>query len=89
MKLQWLSVFGLLALSIVLFRARRRKLGWLVAACLLLAALTPLDGCSGGSSNSTTTFNGTPPGTYAVTVMGLGAGSANTPSTLTLTVTAP
>jgi hypothetical protein len=89
MKLQWLSVFGLLALSIVLFRARRRKLGWLVAACLLLAALTPLDGCSGGSSNSTTTINGTPPGTYAVTVMGLGAGSANTPSTLTLTVTAP
>ncbi len=89
MKLQWLFVFGLLALSIVLFRARRRKLGWLVAACLLLAMLTPLDGCAGGSSSSTTTFNGTPPGTYAVTVMGLGATTANTPSTLTLTVTSP
>ena len=89
MKLQWLFVFGLLASSIVLFRARRRKLGWLVAACMLLAVLTPLDGCTGGSSSSTTTFNGTPPGTYAVTVMGLGAATANTPSTLTLTVTSP
>jgi len=89
MRLRWLFVCGLLALSIVLFRARRRKLGWLVAACLLLAALTPLDGCSSGSSNSMTTFTGTPPGTYAVTVMGLGATTANTPSTLTLTVTSP
>ncbi|MGA7792212.1 MAG: FG-GAP-like repeat-containing protein [Candidatus Acidiferrales bacterium] len=89
MKLQWLLVFGLLASSIILFRARRRKLGWLVAACMLLAVLTPLDGCTGGSSSSTTTFTGTPPGTYAVTVMGLGAETANTPSTLTLTVTSP
>jgi hypothetical protein len=89
MKLEWLFVLGLLASSIVLFRARHRKLGWLLAACVLLAVLTPLDGCAGGSSSSMTTFSGTPPGTYAVTVMGLGATTANTPSTLTLTVTSP
>jgi hypothetical protein len=84
-----LLVFGLLALSIVLFRARRRTVGWVVSAGLLLLVLTSLAACTNGSSYSTTTFNGTPPGTYAVTVTGLGSETASTPSTLTLTVTAP
>jgi hypothetical protein len=80
--------FGLLALPIAVFRARPRTVGWLASACLLLAAATSLAGCTAGGSNSTTTFNGTPPGTYAVTVAGVaGSVSASTPSTLTLTVT--
>jgi len=69
----------LLALSILLFRARRRKVGWVVSACLLLVVATSLAGCKGSSAFS-----------YAVTVTGLGAGgAASTPSALTLTVTPP
>jgi Big-like domain-containing protein/ASPM-SPD-2-Hydin domain-containing protein/beta-propeller repeat-containing protein len=84
-----LFVFGLLALSIVLFRAHRRKIGWVVNACLLFAVLTSLLACA-SSNNSTTTYNGTPPGTFSVTVTGVGnPGStlASTPSAVTLTVT--
>jgi len=70
----------LLALSILLFRARRRKFGWVVNACLFLVLLTSLAGCGNGSS----AFS------YAVTVSGLGpGGTVSTPSTLTLTVTPP
>jgi len=78
-SLQRFLVFVLLALSILLFRARRRKVGWVASACLLLVVLTSLAGCKGSNSFS-----------YAVTVTGLGAGgTASTPSALTLTVTPP
>jgi hypothetical protein len=78
-NLQRLLVFVLLAISILLFRARRRKVGWVASACLLLVVATSLAGCKGSSAFS-----------YAVTVTGLGAGgAASTPSTLTLTVTPP
>lgn len=85
-------VFVLLTLSIFIFqfRPRRGKVASMASACLLLAVLASLAACTGGGSNSTTSFNGTPPGTYAITVSGVaGSTSANTPSTLTLTVTAP
>ena len=76
-----LIVFALLALSIPMFRARRRNAGWVATACLLLVVFTSLDGCKGTNA---TAFS------YAVTVTGLGAGGAvSTPSTLTLTVTPP
>jgi hypothetical protein len=89
-NLQRFLVFGLLALSIVMFRAHRQRVRWVVSTCLLLVVLTSLAGCTNGSSNSMTTFPGTPPGTYAVTVSGDGAGGVvNAPGTLTLTVTTP
>jgi hypothetical protein len=76
-NLQRLFVFGLLASSFVLFRVRRRKVGWVASACLLLVVLGSLAGCKSAGSY-----------TYAVTVTGIGSqGSASTPSTLTLTVT--
>jgi hypothetical protein len=79
MNPQRLLVFVLLALSILLFRARRLKVGWIASACLMLLVATSLAGCKGNSAFS-----------YAVTVTGLGAGgAASTPSTLTLTVTPP
>ncbi len=79
-SIQRFLVFVLLALSILLFRARRRKFGWVVNACLFLVLLTSLAGCGNGSS----AFS------YAVTVSGLGpGGTVSTPSTLTLTVTPP
>ena len=74
-NLQKLLAFILAALSAVLFAIRRKNLGWMVSACLLLVVLTALTGCKGSNSNSTT---------YAVTVTG--NGTASTPSTLTLTV---
>jgi hypothetical protein len=85
---QGILVFGLLVLSLVLFRARLRRAGCAASACLLLVVLTSLAGCTNGSTSTTTTFNGTPPGTYAVTISGLGITTANTPSTFTLIVTA-
>jgi len=79
-NLQRLLAFGLLALSIVLFRSQRRKIGCAATACLLLVVLTSLAGCSSSSNASS----------YAVTVTALGTeGTASTPSTLTLTVTPP
>ena len=89
---QRLLAFGLLTLSIFIFRFRPRhgKVASVASACLLLAVLASLAACTGGGSSSSTTFNGTPPGTYAITVSGVaGSASASTPSTLTLTVTAP
>jgi hypothetical protein len=88
--LRWFLVLALLALSLVLFRERHRKGAALASAFFALALLGALAGCSGGGSNSSTTFNGTPPGTYAITVTGVaGSASASTPNTLTLTVTSP
>jgi hypothetical protein len=87
-NLQEFLAIGLLALSAFLFRVRRRRAASTSTACLLLILIAPLAGCTGGGSNSTTTFNGTPPGTYAITVTGVaGSASASTPNTLTLTVT--
>ena len=87
-NLHRLLIFGLMGLSIVLFRARRQRAGWAVGACLLLVTLTSLSGCTNGSSISV--GNGTPPGTYAILISGLGAGGAvNAPSTLKLIVTSP
>ena len=91
-NLQRLLVFMLLTLFIGVFRSRPggRKVASMASACFLLAVLASLAACTGGGSNSTTTFNGTPPGTYAITVTGVaGSASASTPSTLTLTVTSP
>jgi VCBS repeat-containing protein len=86
---QRVLVLGLLALSIVLFHVRRRKIAWLVSTGVLLMVLTSITGCASGGSGSTTTFNGTPPGTSAVTVTGVaGSALATTPSSVTLTVTA-
>jgi hypothetical protein len=89
-KLQWFLILALLALSRILFRERHKKGVALAGAICALALLATLAGCSGGGSNSSTTFNGTPPGTYAITVTGVaGSASASTPNTLTLTVTSP
>jgi hypothetical protein len=86
-NLQRLAAFSLLALSVVLFRARHRKLGFAVSGVVLLVALASLGGCSNNSSSSTGS-GGTPAGTYAVTVTALDNGNAvSTPSTLTLKVT--
>lgn len=88
-NLQEFLAIGLLGVSVILFRARRPRAACGASACLLLVVITALVGCSGGSSNSAT-FNGTAPGTYAITVTGVaGSASASTPSTLTLTVTSP
>jgi hypothetical protein len=86
------TALGLLALSIALFVAGRKKLGWMSAACLLLLLITSLPGCNSSSYSGTmTTYNGTPPGTSAVTVTGVGnpgPTTATAPGTVTLTVTA-
>jgi hypothetical protein len=88
-NLQRLTAIALLAFSIGLFRARRRKAGWVVSACLLLLVATSLAGCTNGSSNSTSP-NNAQPGTYAVTISANGLGGVvNAPGTVTLTVTAP
>ena len=79
----------LLALSIGLFRKRRRKIGWAVTAGLLLVVMTSLAGCTNGKTSSTTTFNGTPPGTYAVTVTALAPQPRARPAHITLVVTSP
>jgi hypothetical protein len=89
-NLRWFLLLALLALSLVLFRERHRKGAALAGAFCALALLATFAGCSGGGSNSSTTFNGTPPGTYAITVTGVaGSASASTPNTLTLMVTSP
>lgn len=80
---------GLLALSIVLFCAQSRRARWAASACLLLLVFTSLGGCVNNSNSTPSNFTGTPPGIYAVTVTAVGATTASTPSTLTLTVTAP
>jgi len=86
---QKLAVFLLLALSIVLFSARRRKLGWIICGCWLMILGTSLAGCTNGSSNSTAP-NSAQPGTYAVTISANGGGGVvNAAGTVTLTVTAP
>jgi len=84
-----LSVIGLLAVSIGLFRAKRRKAGWVVSACLLLLVATSLAGCTNGSPNSSSP-NSAQPGTYALTISANGIGGVvNAPGTVTLTVTSP
>jgi len=84
---RWLSVFVLLALSSILLRARPRRAGWVLSACLLLVALTSLNSCSNSSS---TPNNGIPPGVYTVTVSALGSGTPVTAANgLKLTITAP
>jgi hypothetical protein len=74
---QKLVALIMLALTIVLLRARQRKLQLAASACLFLVVMASLGGCTNRSSNDTT---------YAVTVTALGATTASTPSTLTLTV---
>lgn len=84
-----LLVCGLLALSILTLRARSRRAGWALSFCLLLLLFTTLSGCVSNSNSTPSNFTGTPPGIYAVTVTAVGATTVSTPSTLTLTVTAP
>lgn len=80
---QELAGLSLLALSMFLFLARRRKLAWAATAFLLLIAL---GGCVSNSTPSNA--GGTPPGIYTVTITGQGAATVTSPGTLTLTVTA-
>jgi hypothetical protein len=77
----------LFAFAISCFCRRRRKTVWAVSAFLLLVALATLGGCVSNSTPSNA--GGTPPGTYAVSFAAQGAVTANSPSTLTLTVIAP
>jgi hypothetical protein len=87
-KLPGLTALVLLAMSFVLFSMRHRKTRWVLTACLLLVALTSLNGCGSGSGSST--FGGILPGTYAVGISALGSSGTpvNAANTLTLTVTA-
>ena len=82
----FLFVFGLAALASIAFSHRawlepRRKLAFGVTSALLLLAI--ISGCGGGGGSSTqqvVTQQGTPPGTYPVTV------TATTPNETTTTV---
>ncbi len=88
-NMERLAVIGLLAISIGLFRTRRRIAGWAVSACLLLLIATSLAGCTNGSPNSSSP-NSAQPGSYALTISANGAGGVvNAPGTVTLIVTAP
>lgn len=82
-----LAVLVLLALSVTLFRARRRKLAWAASAFLLLVTFTSLAGCVSNSTPSNA--GGTPPGIYTLTISAQGAATATAPGMVTLTVTAP
>jgi VCBS repeat protein len=82
-----LTALGLLALSIGLLCAGRRKLAWATSAFLLLMVFTSLAGCVSNSTPSNA--GGTPPGIYTVTITGQGASTVTAPGMVTLTVTAP
>jgi len=86
---QRLTVIVLLALSIVPFRARVRKIGWMASACLFLALAMSLGGCTNGKQNGGAP-NSAAPGIYVLTVSANSAGNViNAPGTVTVTVTAP
>jgi hypothetical protein len=86
-RLQTFFVFALASLSVVLFWMRRPRIAWIASSSFLLFALLSLAGCM-SSGSSTTTYNGTPPGTYSVTISGSsGSVGQSAPSTISVMVT--
>ncbi len=84
-----LIILALAGCVFVLFRSRRRRLAWMATSCLLVILAASLAGCAGSYNNTTVTYNGTPPGTSNITVVGASGGTtASTPSAVSLTVTA-
>ena len=80
-------VAGLLLTFMFLPRTTGRKIKWVISACLLAMMSSGFVGCS--SKSSLPSSGGTPPGTYSVTVTGLGQSGVvvSSPNTLTLKVT--
>ena len=75
-------------LGLVAFRAHKRRLriGLALASVFLLCSLL---GCGGGSTPTTTIIqnpNGTPPGTYSITMIATGANAVTTNQVFTLIV---
>jgi hypothetical protein len=67
------------------FSSRRKKLLGILLIGLLIAGFIFMTACGGSSSTKTPPNNGTPPGTYTVTVTGT-SGSLTAPVVFTVTV---
>jgi len=84
------ALLAFAALLLFVLAARRRRGSWLVAtaALFLIAVVSGVSGCAGGSSNpgiiGPTT--GTPAGTYTVTVVVKTSSGATRSQTLTIIV---
>jgi MYXO-CTERM domain-containing protein len=68
------TLFAALVLCGIPSRRRRRNV---ILGLLLIASITTIVGCGGGSSGGGGGGNGTPPGTYSITVTGTGPSTSH------------